>query len=90
MSSDFEAKKEAFTFDLTEQKWRQVSDMACPKLVSSGQIYSLGQVYVFGGTVDQICEKYDPGKDEWAQIPSYKKHTQVGEGLFSYSVVLTR
>ena len=66
MSSDFEAKKDAFTFDLHEQKWRQVSDMACPKLVSSGQVYSMGQVYVFGGTADQICEKYDPVKDEWA------------------------
>ena len=64
--------------------------MECPKLVASGQVYSMGQVYILGGTVDQTCEKYDPQRDEWTSIPSYKKHTPVGEGLFSYAMCLTR
>ena len=52
MSADFEAMRECYQFHLETSKWSQVRDMACPKLVSTGLISSLGFAYVLGGSVD--------------------------------------
>ena len=65
-------------------------DMACPKLVSSGLISSKGYAYVIGGSVDQICERYDPERDIWTMMPNFKKHVGVANGLFSYAIVLAK
>jgi N-acetylneuraminic acid mutarotase len=42
MSSDFEARKETYSFSLETTQWKKHSDMSVPKLVSSGCFYSRG------------------------------------------------
>ena len=90
MSSDFEAKCETYSFSFDKGKWTQVADMNCARLTSSGLISSMGQAYAIGGTIDQVCEKYDPSTDVWQALPSYKKLVGVGDGLFSYAFCLTK
>lgn len=46
--------------------------MAAPKLVSSGCFASNGFVFVIGGSIDQICERYNSEADMWQQIPTFK------------------
>lgn len=65
-------------------------DMACPKLVSSGVVASQGKAYVIGGSVDQICERYEPERDLWSKLPSFKKLTGASNGLFTYSFCLAK
>ena len=65
-------------------------DMACPKLVSSGLIASQGYAYVIGGSVDQICERFDPERDVWTTIPTFKKFVGLANGLFSYAICITK
>ena len=90
MSSDFEARSEAYSFNMDTNKWKQVSNMCCPKLVSSGCLSSGGYAFVLGGTIDQVCERYNPATDTWQKIPSYKEYTATGNGLFAYAMCLTR
>jgi N-acetylneuraminic acid mutarotase len=53
MSSDFEAKKECFSFELNTTKWMQAADLSCPKLPFSGLISTVtGYVISIGGTLD--------------------------------------
>ena len=67
--------------------------MVLPKLPSSGAIYSGrnsgGHVYVIGGTIDQTCERYSVSEDTWMRIPSFKKNVGVGNGLFSYAMIMS-
>ena len=90
MSADFEASKECYQFFLEKTTWVQMRDMACPKLVSTGLIASQGYAYVLGGSVDQICERFDPERDLWTTMPTYKKYVGVANGLFSYAICLAR
>ena len=64
--------------------------MSCPKLVSSGLVASHGYAYVIGGSVYQVCERYDPERDVWQTIPSFKRHVGVANGLFSYAICLAK
>lgn len=93
MSSDFEARKEVYTFSLEHTTWKRKSDLPIAKLVSTGCGYSSrnpgGHIYVIGGTIDQSCERYSVAEDKWKEIPSYKKLTAIGNGLFSYAIVMT-
>lgn len=93
MSTDFEARKEVFTFSLEHTTWKRKTDLPLAKLVSTGCAYSArnagGHVYVIGGTMDQTCERYSVAEDKWKTIPSYKKLTAIGNGLFSYAMVMT-
>jgi hypothetical protein len=56
MSTDFEARKEVYTFSLEHTTWKKKSDLPLAKLVSSGCAYSArnvgGHIYVIGGTID--------------------------------------
>ncbi len=56
MSTDFESRKEVYSFSLEHTNWKKHKDMSVPKLVSSGCLYSGknngGHVYVIGGTID--------------------------------------
>jgi len=62
MSTDFEARKDVYTFSLEHTNWKRKADLPLPKLVSTGCFYSDrnvgGHIYVIGGTVDQTCDRY--------------------------------
>lgn len=76
MSTDFEARKETYTFELEHTRWKKKADIPVIKLPSSGCFYSGknhgGHVYLIGGTIDQTCERYSVATDKWIKIPSYK------------------
>ena len=65
-------------------------DMACPKLVSNGLIASQGRAYAIGGSVEQICERYESDRDIWQKLPTFKKFVSVANGLFSYAMCLAK
>jgi hypothetical protein len=56
MSTDFEARRECYAFNLEHTNWHKKADMSVAKLVSSGCFYSNrnpgGHIYVVGGTID--------------------------------------
>ena len=89
MSTDFEARKEVYSFSLDHTSWKKHTDMAVPKLVSTGCFYSRGQIYIIGGTIDQVCERYTVATDRWKKIPGFRKMVAVGNGLFSWAMCLT-
>jgi hypothetical protein len=64
--------------------------MAAPKLVSSGCFASNGFVFVIGGSIDQICERYNSEADMWQQIPTFKDNVALGNGLFSYAMCMIK
>jgi hypothetical protein len=50
----------------------------------------MGTAYVVGGTVDQLCERFDPKTNTWQQVPSFKNLVAPGDGLFSFAMCIVK
>lgn len=72
MSSEYEPLNTLRVLELDKMKWTNKAKMLNPRLVSSGFCFSGGYAFAFGGAESSQCERYDPAKNKWEQIPSYQ------------------
>ena len=51
--------------------WYKSSEMICPRATYNSAFYWERNIFVFGGSVEGVCERYDFDSKKWIMIDSY-------------------
>jgi hypothetical protein len=51
--------------------WYKGNVMICPRATSNSAFYWDNSIYVFGGSVEGVCERYDFATKKWNMFDSY-------------------
>ena len=51
--------------------WYKGNEMICPRATSNSAFYWDKSIYVFGGSVEGVCERYDFATKKWNMFDSY-------------------